>query len=266
MANKDAKGAGSILGLSEITENKAIWRMLVAEFVGTFLLVVIGCGSIIFSETDFIVRVALTFGLTVATLAQTIGHISGCHINPAVTLSLFVTGDIKLLRALLFVVVQLIGAVGGAAVLRLMVPESKEGNLGITNLGNELTDVQGFLMEIILTFLLLFVIHGVCDPRRKDIKGSAPLAIGLAVTACHLCGVRNGTSTYCRNGTDNYFQIPFSGSSINPARSFGPAVIMDLWENHWVYWAGPLLGGVLAGLIYKYLFKAQKSDPDSYDF
>ncbi|XP_068911778.1 aquaporin AQPAe.a isoform X1 [Tenebrio molitor] len=248
MANKDAKGAGSILGLSEITENKAIWRMLVAEFVGTFLLVVIGCGSIIFSETDFIVRVALTFGLTVATLAQTIGHISGCHINPAVTLSLFVTGDIKLLRALLFVVVQLIGAVGGAGVLRLMVPESKEGNLGITNLGNELTDVQGFLMEIILTFLLLFVIHGVCDPRRKDIKGSAPLAIGLAVTACHLCG------------------IPFSGSSINPARSFGPAVIMDLWENHWVYWAGPLLGGVLAGLIYKYLFKAQKSDPDSYDF
>ncbi|KAH0814592.1 hypothetical protein GEV33_008198 [Tenebrio molitor] len=275
-----ASSAGSILGLSEITENKAIWRMLVAEFVGTFLLVVIGCGSIIFSETDFIVRVALTFGLTVATLAQTIGHISGCHINPAVTLSLFVTGDIKLLRALLFVVVQLIGAVGGAAVLRevgqprfglrkrlsrvfgffvfflflhefvfqLMVPESKEGNLGITNLGNELTDVQGFLMEIILTFLLLFVIHGVCDPRRKDIKGSAPLAIGLAVTACHLCG------------------IPFSGSSINPARSFGPAVIMDLWENHWVYWAGPLLGGVLAGLIYKYLFKAQKSDPDSYDF
>jgi aquaporin related protein len=119
MANKDAKGAGSILGLSEITENKAIWRMLVAEFVGTFLLVVIGCGSIIFSETDFIVRVALTFGLTVATLAQTIGHISGCHINPAVTLSLFVTGDIKLLRALLFVVVQLIGAVGGAAVLRV---------------------------------------------------------------------------------------------------------------------------------------------------
>jgi aquaporin related protein len=169
-------------------------------------------------------------------------------------------------------------------VFQLMVPESKEGNLGITNLGNELTDVQGFLMEIILTFLLLFVIHGVCDPRRKDIKGSAPLAIGLAVTACHLCGVRNGTSTYCRNGTDNYFQIPFSGSSINPARSFGPAVIMDLWENHWVgfvkfysnhltdsfcfqvYWAGPLLGGVLAGLIYKYLFKAQKSDPDSYDF
>jgi aquaporin related protein len=133
-------------------------------------------------------------------------------------------------------------------VFQLMVPESKEGNLGITNLGNELTDVQGFLMEIILTFLLLFVIHGVCDPRRKDIKGSAPLAIGLAVTACHLCG------------------IPFSGSSINPARSFGPAVIMDLWENHWVYWAGPLLGGVLAGLIYKYLFKAQKSDPDSYDF
>ncbi|XP_972862.2 aquaporin AQPcic isoform X1 [Tribolium castaneum] len=248
MANKEIKGADSVLGLSEITENKAIWRMLVAEFIGTFLLVVIGCGSIVLSEEVVIVRIALTFGITVATLAQSIGHVSGCHINPAVTLSLFATGNIKLLRALLFIAVQLIGAVGGSAVLRLMVPEEKEHSLGITNIGPGITDVQGFLMEIILTFLLLFIIHAVCDPRRKDIKGSAPLAIGLAVTACHLCG------------------IPYSGSSVNPARSFGPAVIMDSWENHWVYWAGPLLGGVLAGLIYKYLFKTRKSDVDSYDF
>ncbi|XP_044261919.1 aquaporin AQPAe.a isoform X2 [Tribolium madens] len=243
-------GADSILGLSEITENKAIWRMLVAEFIGTFLLVVIGCGSIVLPGEVIIVRIALTFGITVATLAQSIGHVSGCHINPAVTLSLFATGDIKLLRALLFIAVQLIGAVGGSAVLRLMVPEDKEKNLGITNINVQdgVTDVQGFLMEVILTFLLLFIIHAVCDPRRKDIKGSAPLAIGLAVTACHLCG------------------IPYSGSSLNPARSFGPAVIMDSWENHWVYWAGPLVGGVLAGLIYKYLFKTKKSDVDSYDF
>ncbi|RZC43174.1 aquaporin AQPcic, partial [Asbolus verrucosus] len=178
-----------------------------------------------------------------------IGHVSGCHINPAVTLSLFATGDIKLLRSLFFIVVQLVGAAGGAAVLRLMVPEEKEGNLGITNLGENVTQLQGFLMEAILTFLLLFIIHAVCDPRRKDIKGSAPLAIGLAVSACHLCG------------------IPYSGSSINPARSFGPAVIMNLWDNHWVYWAGPILGGVVAGVIYKFLFKVHKGETDdSYDF
>ncbi|XP_063907029.1 aquaporin AQPAe.a isoform X1 [Zophobas morio] len=247
MASKEAKGSEGILGLSEITENKSIWRMLLAEFLGTFLLVCVGCGSIVLGDFS-VVRIGLTFGITVATLAQSIGHVSGCHINPAVTLSLFVTGDIKLLRALLFVAVQMIGAIGGAGVLRLIVPENKEGGLGITNLGNDLTDVQGFLMEIVLTFVLVFIVHSVCDPRRKDIKGSAPLAIGLAVTACHLSG------------------IPYSGSSINPARSFGPAVIMDLWENHWVYWAGPLLGGVLAGLIYKYLFKVTKSEAESYDF
>ncbi|KAJ8920537.1 hypothetical protein NQ315_005406 [Exocentrus adspersus] len=145
-----------------------------------------------------------------------IGHISGCHINPAVTLSLFVTGDIKLLRALFFIVVQCVGAAGGSALLKVVTPEDKVGNLGLTNINSQITQLQGLLMEGVLTFLLLFVIHGVCDTRRRDIKGSAPLAIGLAITAAHLCGIQ------------------YTGSSVNPARSFGPAVIMNLWENHWI--------------------------------
>ncbi|KAJ8968301.1 hypothetical protein NQ317_013708 [Molorchus minor] len=179
---------------------------------------------------------------------QSIGHISGCHINPAVTLSLFITGDIKLLRAIFFIVVQCVGAAAGSALLKVMTPEDKVGNLGLTAVSSQITPEQGLLMEAILTFLLLFVIHGVCDARRKDVKGSAPLAIGLAITAVHLCGIQ------------------YTGSSVNPARSFGPAVIMNLWENHWVYWVGPIIGGVVAGLVYKLLFRVQKGESDSYDF
>lgn len=243
--------AGSILGISEITDNKSIWKMLLAELIGTMLLVIVGCGSCLSApnaSSPSVVQIALTFGLTVATIVQCVGHVSGCHINPAVTVSLFVTGDIKLLRTIFFIVVQCIGAAAGSALLKVMVPEEWVGNLGSTMISPKLTPVQGLLVEGVLTFVLLFTIHAVCDPHRKDIKGSAPLAIGLAVAACHLSGIQ------------------FTGSSVNPARTFGPAVIMNLWKNHWVYWIGPILGGMVAGVVYKFLFKVHKGESDSYDF
>ncbi|KAF7283397.1 hypothetical protein GWI33_000726 [Rhynchophorus ferrugineus] len=251
MVELKGSGAESIIGVSDITENRSIWTALIAEFVGTFLLVAIGCGSCIAisaSRVSSEVQIALTFGLIVAAMAQSIGHVSGCHINPAVTASLFVTGDIKLLKSLLYILVQCIGAAAGAAFLKFMLPESAVGNLGMTSVNAALTPAQGFLFELTLTFVLLFVVQAVCDGRRKDIKGSVPLAIGLAVAVVHLCGIQ------------------FTGSSVNPARTLGPAIVMNLWENHWVYWAGPISGGVLAGLLYKLVFKVQKGDNDSYDF
>lgn len=237
------------LGVSDFSD-KSIWKALVAECLGTFILVLIGTGSCITmgnAPADAAqIRIAFTFGLTVATLAQAIGHISGCHINPAVTFSLLLTGDVKLVKAVCYVVVQCVGAIGGSGLLKLIVPDERVGGFGVTSIGDKsLSPVQGMIMEAILTFLLIFVIHGVCDSYRKDIKGSAPLAIGLAVVAAHLVGIQ------------------FTGSSINPARSFGPAVIMNSWENHWIYWVGPLAGAAVAAVFYKLLFKVHKEE--SYD-
>ncbi|XP_056643286.1 aquaporin AQPAe.a isoform X1 [Diorhabda sublineata] len=237
-----------ILGVSDFTENKNIWRALLAECLGTLLLVLIGTGSCIdFGTGDEAghVRIAFTFGLTVATIAQAIGHISGCHINPAVTISFLLTREVKIIKAVSYVIVQCVGAIGGSALLKLIVPDSKIGGFGVTNVNPSISAVQGMIMEAALTFLLIFVIHGVCDSLRKDIKGSAPLAIGLAVTAAHFCGLQ------------------YTGCGINPARSFGPAVIINKWDNHWVYWVGPLIGATLASLIYQIIFKVKKDE--SYD-
>lgn len=225
------------------------WRAVIAELVGTLLLVFVGCGSCLNWDdpnkppTNYnpVVQIAFCFGLSVATIVWAIGHVSGGHINPAVTAGFFITRRISLAKAIFYIAAQSIGAILGALILKGVTPADRWGALGTTGLHKDMEGGRAFGVEFMITFVLVFTVFASCDGKRDDLKGSAPLTIGLSVTMCHL------------------FAIPLTGSSMNSARSFGPAVAMDMWENHWVYWVGPVLGGSVAGLLYENIFAANAS-------
>ncbi|XP_012945639.1 aquaporin-4 [Aplysia californica] len=231
--------------LEDITSLR-LWKGIVAEFVGTLLLTLIGCGSCINlrgedNVTSPVVQIALCFGLSVATIVWAIGHVSGGHINPAVTSAMLATRKISIAKAIFFILFQLIGATVGAGILYGLTPNEFRNNLGATLLGDHVSVGQGIGVELFITFVLVLTVFASCDGKRRDLKGSAPLTIGLSVTMCHL------------------FAIDFTGSSMNTARSFGPALVMGKWENHWIYWVGPILGGVAAGLLYEHLLAVNAS-------
>lgn len=180
------------------------WKALGAEFLGTAFLVFVGCGAAVTStpaaNTDaFVTRVALTFGLTVATMVWCIAGVSGGHINPAVTLAFLVTRKISILRAILYMAFQCSGAVAGAALLYAAVDEKiRTGPFGCNTIARtsaaddaplQISELQGILIEALITFVLIFTVFATCDSKRGDLKGSGPLAIGIAVGICHLAVV-----------------------------------------------------------------------------
>lgn len=249
------------VGVEEITQDKAlISKQLLAEFLGTLVLVLVACGSCVggddldsahqLGEQAQYVRIALCFGITVATMAQCIGHVSGCNINPAVTAGLITGGKVGLVRGLLYMVAQSCGAVAGAGLLQGLVAPTARGyaGLGTTGVSSHISLGQAVGIEFAITMVLVLTVFAAAADENNagNVKGSAPLAIGLSITTCHL------------------FAIPFTGSSMNPARSLGPAIITGNMTHQWIYWAGPLLGGICAAIIYQLAFQAPEKKEEKY--
>jgi aquaporin Z len=225
-----------------------------AEFIGTFWLVFGGCGSAVLAAAFpglgiGFVGVALAFGLTVLTMAYAIGHISGCHLNPAVSAGLVVGGRFPASELLPYIAAQVLGACSGAGVLYL-IASGKEGfdlHAGFACNGYGAHSPGGYnlvaciLAEVVLTMFFLFIILGATD--RRAAPNMAPLAIGLGLTLIHLIG------------------IPVTNLSVNPARSTGPAIFAGGWAlgQLWLFWVAPILGGLIGGGIYRTLFAEKPS-------
>jgi aquaporin Z len=223
-------------------------KKLAAEFIGTFWLVLGGCGSAVLAATFpsvgiGLVGVSIAFGLTVLTMAYAIGHISGCHLNPAVTIGLWAGGRFKASEILPYIVSQVLGAIAGAGVLYL-IASGKIGfdvNNGFGANGYSEHSIggyslnSGFVTEIVMTFMFLIIILGATDERAP--KGFAPIAIGLGLTLIHL------------------ISIPVTQTSVNPARSTGPAIFVGGWaiSQLWLFWVAPIIGGILAGFVYNFI-------------
>lgn len=220
-----------------------------AEFLGTFWLVFGGCGSAVLAAGFPVagigfVGVSLAFGLTVLTMAYSIGHISGCHLNPAVTLGLWAGGRFSAKDIPLYVAAQVLGAIAASLLIYVIASGAPGFVLGPNSLAVNGFDTQspghysmiaGALIEIVLTFFFLLVIMGSTDKRAP--AGFAPIAIGLALTLIHL------------------ISIPVTNTSVNPARSTGPALIVGglALQQLWLFWLAPLVGGLLGGAVYKLL-------------
>ena len=171
-----------------------VWRGVLAELICTSLLVVVGCGSCIGkdweSNTPTNVQISFTFGLAVATLVRCIGHVSGGHINPAVTIAMLVTRRMTFVRAFLYIIAQLAGALIGASILRSVTPVRFEGDLGLTTISTEVRPFPDAVMvEGLITFALVFTIFASCDVNRNDVSGSIPVSIGFCVVFCHMFAV-----------------------------------------------------------------------------
>lgn len=201
-----------------------------AELVGTFALVFFGAGAAIMSSD--IVAVALTFGFVALAMVYVFGGISGAHINPAVTIALLFDKKINFSSAIGYIVFQLFGAFLAALVLELTIASDKLVEQGVTVLSSGISPLQGFFIEVILTALLVLVVLAfIRQDGGKPIVGGAVIGLVIALDILMAGGL--------------------TGASMNPARTFGPALVSGLWTDHWVYWAGPIIGGLVALAISK---------------
>ncbi len=219
-----------------------------AEFIGTFWLVLGGCGSAVIASSFpnvgiGLLGVSFAFGLTVLTMAYAIGHVSGCHLNPAVSLGLFAGGRFNAADLIPYIVAQVLGAMLAAVTLYFIATGKAGFDLSGGFAANGYAEhspggysmIAGLVTEVIMTFMFLMIILGATDKRAP--AGFAPIAIGLGLTLIHL------------------ISIPITNTSVNPARSTGVAFIVGEWAvaQLWLFWVAPIIGGILGGLVYRWL-------------
>lgn len=213
-----------------------------AEFLGTAVLVLFGCGAAAFSLQQGLgqLGIALAFGLSIVAMAYAIGHISGCHVNPAVSLAVFINGGLSLDDFIGYVLAQFLGAFAGTGLLKYLTAAFNNGVFSNSELGANLSNVGavgGLVVEVVLTFVFVLVILGVTSsPKYQSVAG---IVIGLTLSFVHILG------------------IPLTGTSVNPARSFAPAVFNggEFLGEVWIYIVGPLVGAALAALLWKFWLK-----------
>ncbi len=222
-------------------------KKLVAEFIGTLWLVLGGCGSAVlaaaYPELGIgFAGVALAFGLTVLTMAYAIGHISGCHLNPAVSIGLWIGGRFDKKELIPYIIAQVLGGIAGAGILYLIAtgkPGFELGGFAANGFGEHSPDGYGMMaaliIEVVMTFMFLIIILGATHSKAP--KGFAGLAIGLGLTLIHL------------------ISIPVTNTSVNPARSTSQAIFVGGWatEQLWLFWVAPIVGAILAGVVYKFI-------------
>lgn len=227
-------------------------QKLVAEFIGTFALIFFGAGSICadqYLRTSSngqiglgLLGIALAHGLAIGIMVSALGHVSGGHFNPAISIGFWVTRKLSTFDTITYWIAQLAGGVAAAYLLRLL-PVDVWGpvRVGTPELASGITRTNGMIFEGIMTFFLVFVVFATAVDEKGAFNKIAGFAIGLSITMGALFGG------------------PFTGAALNPARAFGPALADNYWANHGVYWFGPLAGGIVAGWLYDTLFLSKKT-------
>jgi len=235
---------------------QALWRAGISEFFACLIFIFIGTGAVVASQDALgdsripvpsLTLISLAHGFCIMVLVYAIGEISGGHINPAVTWAAAITGRISILRFAIYWSAQLLGAIVGSALLKGVVPVELQFGMGCHEVNILMTNAQGFGAEVIFTFIFIFVVFATAispfSGKVAPLAGSdygpgklTPFAVGMTILCLHTVG------------------IPLTGASMNPARSFGPAVVNNCWKRHWIYWVGPLFGSTLAAVIAQLLF------------
>ena len=238
-------GGKGAVSLASAMDN---YKKYLAELLGTFALVFVGSGCVCAdyylvksgSQGFGLLGIAIAFGFVVVAVAYSLGYISGAHINPAVTISMVATGRIKAGIGVMYIASQVAGATFAGYLLKILFPEALASVfLGTCVLGSSVTVTQAIIMEAVITFLLVFVVYATVVDKR-----STPALAGLAIGFVVLFGVMVGGA--------------ISGGSMNPARVFGPAIASGHFANHYVWWIGPIVGGITAGFTYDLFFSEKK--------